>query len=207
MNDRLYRSRDDRIISGVAAGVAERLDLDPSLVRVGWAILMVLTGGLAFLVYLVLWAVTPEEPPEAAMGTGRAGPAGPAFGAPPPGPGVAGFTATGSPASADPTPTPGSPAPGVGPSGTSPGWAPGASDWRDQRRAERDARRAARRARREGRDSGSGALVAGAVLVLLGVYFLARQYLPGIEVDRLWPAALVVIGVLLVLRSFSRPGQ
>ena len=34
MDDRLYRSRDERMIAGVAGGLAERLDLDPSLVRI-----------------------------------------------------------------------------------------------------------------------------------------------------------------------------
>ncbi len=45
MNDRLYRSRDERMFAGVAGGVAERFDLDPSLVRVVWLILMFLSGG------------------------------------------------------------------------------------------------------------------------------------------------------------------
>jgi phage shock protein PspC (stress-responsive transcriptional regulator) len=43
VNDRLYRSRDERIFAGVAGGVAERFDLDPSLVR-RWVILMFVTG-------------------------------------------------------------------------------------------------------------------------------------------------------------------
>lgn len=63
MNDRLYRSRDDRMITGVAGGVAEQLDADPSLIRVVWAVLIVLTGGLALLVYIVMAVVVPERPP------------------------------------------------------------------------------------------------------------------------------------------------
>jgi len=54
VNDRLYRSRDERMFAGVAGGVAERLDLDPSLVRVVWVILMFLSGGLFFLLYIVM---------------------------------------------------------------------------------------------------------------------------------------------------------
>ena len=54
MSDRLYRSRDDRMIAGVAGGVAEQLDADPSLIRIVWAVLIVLTGGLALLVYIVM---------------------------------------------------------------------------------------------------------------------------------------------------------
>ena len=60
--DRLYRSPDDRMLAGVAGGLAEMLDIDPSLVRVVWAVLIVLTGGLAFLVYVVMAIVVPERP-------------------------------------------------------------------------------------------------------------------------------------------------
>ena len=35
MNDRLYRSVDDRVIAGVCGGLAVRLGVDPSLVRIG----------------------------------------------------------------------------------------------------------------------------------------------------------------------------
>ena len=49
MNDRLYRSRDDRIIAGVAGGVAERLGIDPSLVRILWVLLIIPTGFIALL--------------------------------------------------------------------------------------------------------------------------------------------------------------
>ena len=62
MNGRLYRSTTDRMISGVAGGLADYLNLDPSLVRIIWAVLMVVTGGLFFLVYIVMWIVVPEGP-------------------------------------------------------------------------------------------------------------------------------------------------
>src|SRR6478609_8673851 len=60
--DRLYRSREDRVLAGVAGGVAEMVDADPSLIRVVWAVLIVLTGGLALLVYVVMAIVVPEAP-------------------------------------------------------------------------------------------------------------------------------------------------
>ena len=72
MSDRLYRSRDDRILTGVAGGVAEQLDADPSLIRIVWAVLIVLTGGLALLVYIVMAVVVPERGrPGRSPGTGR----------------------------------------------------------------------------------------------------------------------------------------
>ena len=60
MTGRLYRSTTDRMISGVAGGLADYLNLDPSLVRIVWAVLMFVTGGLFFLVYVVMWIVLPE---------------------------------------------------------------------------------------------------------------------------------------------------
>ena len=62
MDDRLYRSRTDRMLAGVAGGLAERLDVDPSLVRVVWAVSMPLTGFLTLLIYIVMALVVPDEP-------------------------------------------------------------------------------------------------------------------------------------------------
>ena len=61
MNRRLYRSRRDSVLGGVAGGVADYLDVDPSIVRIIWAILAVVTGGLFLLLYIVMWIVVPEE--------------------------------------------------------------------------------------------------------------------------------------------------
>lgn len=69
MTDRLYRSVDDRMIAGVCGGVAARLDIDPSIVRVIWALLVIPTGLIALAAYVVMWLVVPEAPP--GMGTLR----------------------------------------------------------------------------------------------------------------------------------------
>jgi phage shock protein PspC (stress-responsive transcriptional regulator) len=61
MHDRLYRSRSDRLLFGVAGGMARYLDIDPSIVRIVWA-LLVLAGGAGFLLYVVAALVIPEEP-------------------------------------------------------------------------------------------------------------------------------------------------
>lgn len=49
------------MLAGVAGGLAEIWDADPSLVRIVWALLTVLTGGLALVVYIVMAIVVPEE--------------------------------------------------------------------------------------------------------------------------------------------------
>jgi phage shock protein C len=59
---RLYRSKADRKIAGVCAGIAEYLNIDPTIVRV-IAVLLLLPGGLpGLLPYLILWVVIPENP-------------------------------------------------------------------------------------------------------------------------------------------------
>jgi phage shock protein PspC (stress-responsive transcriptional regulator) len=58
---RLYRSRTDRKIGGVCAGLAKFLNIDVSLVRLLF-ILGAFLGGPGLLVYLVMLFVVPEEP-------------------------------------------------------------------------------------------------------------------------------------------------
>jgi len=58
---RLYRSRRDRKIAGICAGLAEYLGVDPVLMRVAWVIFAFLSAGIAVLLYLVLILVIPDE--------------------------------------------------------------------------------------------------------------------------------------------------
>ena len=60
---RLYRSTDDRMIAGVCAGLAEYIDIDPTIVRLLF-VLGLLAGGATFWAYLVMMLVVPEEPRE-----------------------------------------------------------------------------------------------------------------------------------------------
>jgi phage shock protein C len=57
----LVRSRDNRIVAGVCAGLADYLGLDVNVVRLLVAVVTVFTAGTAILAYLVAWAVIPEE--------------------------------------------------------------------------------------------------------------------------------------------------
>lgn len=60
---RLTRSRDDKMLCGVAAGIAEYLGMDPTIVRLAWviAILLPVSNVIVVLVYLVLCFVLPLE--------------------------------------------------------------------------------------------------------------------------------------------------
>jgi phage shock protein PspC (stress-responsive transcriptional regulator) len=60
------RSRNDRVIAGVCGGIAERLRLDPVLVRVLFAA-SVLVGGVGVLVYALAWLLMPEEDTETSL--------------------------------------------------------------------------------------------------------------------------------------------
>ncbi len=58
---RLYRSTTDRVIGGVAAGLAGYFKLDPLLVRLLFVIFFLFGGG-ALIIYIVLWIVTTDAP-------------------------------------------------------------------------------------------------------------------------------------------------
>ena len=148
MTRRLYRSRTDTVLGGVAAGLATYLNADPALVRIAWAILVPLTGGAAFLAYVVAWIVVPEEPAPAAGATSDASDEGAAT-----------------------------------PAGDSASAAPAVS-------------------RRD--DGGRAGIVVGGLLVLIGVWFLVREYLPPINWDLLWPVILIGIGALVLFSSARR---
>jgi phage shock protein PspC (stress-responsive transcriptional regulator) len=88
MNRRLYRSPSDRFIAGVAGGMAESWDLDPAIVRVGWVLLTLLTGGLLLVIYVVMAIVVPLRPADVPPGGYAPPPPGwvpPEGGAPPEG--------------------------------------------------------------------------------------------------------------------------
>ncbi|MGK2932357.1 MAG: PspC domain-containing protein [Solirubrobacterales bacterium] len=59
-NKRLTRSRDDRFIGGVAAGIARHLNIDPVIVRIGF-VLSIIFGGIGVAAYLILLAAVPID--------------------------------------------------------------------------------------------------------------------------------------------------
>jgi phage shock protein C len=56
----LRRSRNQRMLSGVSGGIAEYLNIDATLVRLGIVGLTLITGGTALLGYVIAWIVIPE---------------------------------------------------------------------------------------------------------------------------------------------------
>ena len=61
MEKKLYKSRSDKKLCGVCAGVANFFGLDPTIVRLIW-VLAVLLAGCGVVLYIAAALVVPEEP-------------------------------------------------------------------------------------------------------------------------------------------------
>ena len=63
MRSPLRRSRRHRMLAGVCGGLAEWLGWDPTVVRVLYVLVSVLSAAFpGILVYLILWVVIPNAP-------------------------------------------------------------------------------------------------------------------------------------------------
>ena len=217
---RLYRSADDRILAGVAGGLAAYFDVDPVIVRVIWFLSVFLSGSLTFWAYLVMIVVVPLEPADWTSQSsqsgwtpsgGPAGPAGYAASYVPPFDPAAGAARTepGTPSSGpEGTPTPTGPDGAAGgpnaagfasvPGGPSQSW----GDWRSQRQQERWQRHAERWQQREaGRERRGPGLMIGIVLIVIGGLLAAHQIDPSFDLNVTWPIVLIVIGGLITASS------
>lgn len=63
MGKKLYRSTTDKMLGGVAGGLAEYFGIDSTLVRVLFIIIVFLGGG-GIIAYIILWIVVPQKPYE-----------------------------------------------------------------------------------------------------------------------------------------------
>ncbi|MBK5252844.1 MAG: PspC domain-containing protein [Peptostreptococcaceae bacterium] len=61
MEKRLYRSRKDKVISGVCGGIAEYFEIDSTIIRLVWVILIFLAG-TGIVAYIIAAIIIPEEP-------------------------------------------------------------------------------------------------------------------------------------------------
>lgn len=60
---RLHKSIMNKKIAGVCAGIAETLNIDPTIIRIIALLLLIFSriGGGVFILYLALWLILPEE--------------------------------------------------------------------------------------------------------------------------------------------------
>ena len=171
---RLYRSR-DRQLAGVAGGMAEYLDIDPTVVRILWIVVGIASGGLVLLAYFILALVIPHAPYASAQGA------------------PAGWATAGAPADWSAAP------------GATAGWTtpPAAPVWGPEPAANAATEPRARQ-RTEGRGIGAGAIV-GVVLIVVGVIALADAMLPGwVSGAILGPVVILALGASLLVSSIRR---
>ena len=61
MEKKLYKSRDNKKLDGVCAGIGEYFDIDPTLVRLAW-VFITLCAGAGLLAYIIAALVIPRKP-------------------------------------------------------------------------------------------------------------------------------------------------
>ena len=59
---RLYRSSDNRVFAGICGGLGEYFDVDPTVVRVVYVLLSLLTAFMGVLLYIILLFGIPNRP-------------------------------------------------------------------------------------------------------------------------------------------------
>lgn len=197
---RLYRSR-NRTLAGVAGGMAEYLDVDPTVMRIVWILVGLLSAGFAIIAYVLLalvipdapWSATPPAPP---TGWGQPNPA-PASGW---APAAGGWTPSGQGWDTTATQAWTSYPPAAGSPSSTPGWttasAAPAGAW--------TASGAAPQPRAEGRGIGASMII-GVVLVAIGSMALVNVAVPGwLAPAAFGPAILITIGAAILVVSVRR---
>lgn len=58
---RLYRDNKEKLLGGVCAGLAHYFNVDPTIMRLLYIMLVIITGGVAVFAYLVMWVITPQK--------------------------------------------------------------------------------------------------------------------------------------------------
>ncbi|MBI3032331.1 PspC domain-containing protein [Candidatus Woesearchaeota archaeon] len=59
---RLYRSKRDKVLGGVCAGIGDYFEIDPVVVRLVWIIFTFISMGFGIIAYIIAWIIVPEEP-------------------------------------------------------------------------------------------------------------------------------------------------
>ena len=61
MGRKLYLSDKDRKIAGVCGGLADYFGIDSTIVRILWALAVMVSYGTGFILYHVFWLIVPRE--------------------------------------------------------------------------------------------------------------------------------------------------
>lgn len=152
--ERLYRSTSNKVIGGVASGLADYFKIDVVLARVVF-VLLAFFGGGGVLIYIVMWIIIPGQNNQYTYqqryNDGK----------------------TSNESSAD--------------------------DGVDTSNSEMTNKRYAK--------SSNTGLIAGIVLIFLGMLFLVDRLLPWYNVTDFWPLLLVAVGVLIIKPDIFKPSK
>ncbi len=59
---KLYRSEENKVVSGVIGGIGEYFDVDPVILRLGWLLVLVITAVIpGIIVYFIATFVVPKK--------------------------------------------------------------------------------------------------------------------------------------------------
>jgi len=147
----LYRSSGEQMIGGVAQGLAEYLNIDVTLVRILF-ILMVLVGGGGVVLYVILWIVLPTD--ERILDNNNKS------------------------------------------------W-----NMEENKNQENNQGTPFQPNDPKYKKKDDGSLIAGLILITLGVIFLVIRYFPRIDFGDLWPVILIIVGIVLLRNAFVSKKQ
>jgi phage shock protein PspC (stress-responsive transcriptional regulator) len=171
MHKKLYRSARDKMIGGVAAGVGEYFDVDPTIVRLIF-VLSVFVGGAGIIAYIIMWIIVPQGPyPPYNMNTNT----------PPQNREPGGGSDSNSAVGGDSTPGPGT--------------APKTETPPDQDFNYSHSYK---------KQNEKHGITFGIVLVVFGIFFLSMNMIPMIHFHDIFPLALIVLGVGLLINAIKK---
>lgn len=63
----LFRSRTNKVLAGVCGGLGAYMDVDPTVIRLVWVVVTLVSFGLGIIIYLAAWLLIPEPPEESTL--------------------------------------------------------------------------------------------------------------------------------------------
>lgn len=153
MPKKLYRSSRDRMLGGVAGGLAEYFEIDSTLIRILFVII-VFIGGTGILAYILLWIVVPEAPYNYYQSRNGAG----------------------APAEQEPKES---------------AVPPGVADVENYLKVQEEKRK-------------KRIVFGGAVLIIIGMLFLADNFIPHFDASDMLPLLLVAVGIGILINATKK---
>ncbi|HZX46669.1 MAG TPA: PspC domain-containing protein [Clostridia bacterium] len=187
MEKRLYRSRENAVIGGVCGGIAEYLDVDPTIVRLIWAF-SAFYGGIGILAYLVCLIVIPEN-----RSTAQYTPAKPKRYDYQEGQGSTGKQ-PGAQVQQDTAPQ------------QDAGVQPDAELQHNNSEQHQPESQYHHDSQRHG-NSGRNRILAGTLLICIGGLLLFRRWFYWIDISRYWPVLLIIAGIVVIINGTKNRGE